>query len=199
MRMPASALTLKQQRFADEYLVDLNAKQAAIRAGYSPRSAEVTGAKLLSNTKVAAYVKSAASAQQERTRITADVVLGELLRLARVDLSEAYDESGKLRPVREMPEDLRRAIAGVESDEIWEWVEDDDGERRRELVGFTRKVKFWDKTRALELLGKHLKLFTDRVDVTSNGQTIANVIAQAFASAAVTVPAPAEPGPIAVK
>ena len=161
--MPSRGVNLRQQRFVDEYLIDLNGKQAAIRAGYTERSAEVTAAKLLRNPKVAALVKAAASAQQERTQITADVVLSELLRLARVDLADAYTEDGKLKPVREMPEDLRRAIAGVESDEIWDWVEDDDGERRRELVGFTRKVKFWDKTRSLELLGKHLKLFTDVV------------------------------------
>ena len=161
--MARTGLTLKQQRFVDEYLIDLNATQAAMRAGYSAKTANEQGARLLANVHISRAVSQAVAAQSERTGITADVILGELLRLARVDLADAYEESGKLKPVREMPEDLRRAIAGVESDEIWEWVEDDEGERRRELVGFTRKVKFWDKTRSLELLGKHLKLFTDVV------------------------------------
>lgn len=161
--MLRNGLTPKQQRFVDEYLIDLNATQAAIRAGYSVRTAKSVGAENLTKPDVRAAVSAAVEAQSKRTGITADVILGELLRLARVDLSEAYDDNGKLKPIRDMPEDVRRAIAGVEVDEIEEWTEGTDGKKRREVVGYTTKVKFWDKPRSLELLGKHLKLFTDVV------------------------------------
>ena len=69
-------ITAKQQRFADEYLIDLNATQAAIRAGYSERSAEQQGNRLLGNDKVAAYIKDEQGDRSERTGITQDYVLG---------------------------------------------------------------------------------------------------------------------------
>ncbi len=72
------ALSLKRQRFVEEYLVDLNAKQAAIRAGYSPRSAEVTGSRLLGDAKVAAAIMEAKLARSERVEVTQDWILQKL-------------------------------------------------------------------------------------------------------------------------
>lgn len=151
-------LTPKQRRFVNEYLIDLNGKQAAIRAGYAPKSAEVTASHLLSVAKVAEEIRRGAAKREQRTQITADTVLSEFLRIARVDIAEAFDEDGSLKPVHEIPEDIRRAIAGLEVEELFEGR----GESR-ESVGRLRKVKFWDKNRALESLAKHLGLLVDRV------------------------------------
>jgi phage terminase small subunit len=150
----------KQDAFVREYLVDLNATQAALRAGYSSSSAASQGARLLKNAKVRDAIDAAKRAQQERVEITADTVLRELLRIARVDVGEAFDnDTGALKPLKDMPEDVRRAISGVEVDELW-----GGGGRDRIEIGQTRKVKFWDKVKSLELLGKHLKMFVDKME-----------------------------------
>ena len=151
----------RRDRFAEEYLVDLCAKQAAIRAGYSPRSAEVTGHRLLRDAKVAQLIQAGITARTERTGITQDVVLGELLRLARVDVIDLFDDAGNLKPLSQIPEDARRAIAGIETSEVR------DGEK---VTGTVRKVKMHDKKGSLELLGKRLKLFTDKVEFNLTGE-----------------------------
>ena len=84
-------LTEKQQRFVDEYLVDLNATQAAIRAGYSPRTANEQGAQLLAKLSVQHAVREARSAQQKRTAITADTVLMEIANIALADARELVE------------------------------------------------------------------------------------------------------------
>lgn len=152
-----------QERFIEEYLIDLNATQAAIRAGYSPKTANEQGARLLANASVRHKIDALKQARSERTEITADVVLKELLRLARVDISQAFDERGWLKDLKDIPEDVRRAISGIETQELFSGDSD-----QKSIIGVTRKVKFWDKTKALELLGKHLKLFTDKLEHSGN-------------------------------
>lgn len=149
-------LTPKQYRFCQEYIIDLNATQAAIRSGFSKKTAQEQSSRLLSNAMVAEKIQELMNMRSKRTQISADVILEELLRLARVDIAGAYDKDGKLLPVHMMAEDVRRAIASIDVFEEFEGVG-----RDREYVGDTKKLKFYDKTKALELLGKHLKLFTD--------------------------------------
>lgn len=157
-------LTPKQERFVQEYVVDLNATQAAIRAGYSEDTAYSQGQRLLKNVEVQSFVEKARNEQAKRTGVTADTILFELLRIARSDLGQAFDDNGNLLPIKEIPEDVRRAISGVET------FEEFDGHGvERVKIGETRKLKFWDKTRALELLGKHLGLYVEKVDHTSGG------------------------------
>jgi len=177
------ALTPKQQRFVDEYLVDLNATQAAIRAGYSPKTAKQAGHEALTKPDVQAAVSAAQEKRSQRTGITADVVLGELLRLARVDIGEAFDESGNLLPVRDMPEDVRRAIAGIDVAEEGPRLRmNEDGTVDEPPVTTVRKVRFWDKRGALELLGKHLGLFVQRVEHTGKDGAPIQVISGVPAS-----------------
>ena len=151
----AQALTAKQERFVQEYLVDLNGKQAAMRAGYSERSAEVTASKLLRNPKVQEVVAAAQTARAERVEVKADDVLRELLLIARTDIGDAFSETGALLPLKEMPAHLRRAISSIEVEQLT--VEG-------EAIGTVAKVKLWDKPKSLELLGKHLRLFVDKVE-----------------------------------
>lgn len=158
-RSVAGKLNAKQIRFVDEYLLDLNATQAALRAGYSEQTAYSQGQRLLKHAEVAALIASRQAARAAKTEITAEVVLSELLRLARVDVGAAFDEHGRLLPIREIPEDIRRAICGVETDELFE-----GRGRDREQIGVTRKIRFWDKARALEMLARHLGILRDRVD-----------------------------------
>lgn len=149
------ALTDQQERFCQEYLIDLNATKAADRAKYSKKTANEQGSRLLANVKVQARIQELMDERSKRTEITSDIVLKELLLIAKTDLSEAFDEQGSLKDIHDIPENIRRAIAGVEV-----YVETIQGIE----IGRTKKLKLWDKNRALEMLGRHLKLFTDKVE-----------------------------------
>lgn len=153
------ALTPKQNAFIGEYLKDLNGTQAAIRAGYSAHTAESQAARLLGNVKVRTVLDEALKRRAARTEVKADDILRELARVALTDIGQAFDDEGRLRPLKDIPEDVRRAIAGIEVEELYEWEN-----KERVNIGRVRKVKFWDKTRGLELLGKHFKLYTEKIE-----------------------------------
>lgn len=167
-------LTEKQQRFIEEYLVDLNAKQAAIRAGYSEKGAEVTGSKLLANPKVSAAVSTARDQQSQRTLIEADRVIKELAVTALSDLGEVMDFSGdtlRMRPASQIPENARRAISSIK---VKRRIEG-EGEDAREVEVI--EFRMYDKLSALDKLAKHLGLYPGgkhpkKVDVTSGGKPI---------------------------
>lgn len=154
--MRGLGLPPRQAAFVREYMADLNATNAAIRAGYSAKAATQVASRLLTKAKVSNCIAEAVRRRAERVELRADDILRELLRLARADIGQAFGEDGKLKPIREMPEDVRRAISGLEAEELWEGHGED-----RAHVGTLRKVRFWDKTKALDMLGKHLRLFDD--------------------------------------
>ena len=168
----AGELTPKQRLFALEYLVDLNATQAAIRAGYSEESAYSIGSENLKKPEVRAFIDEALAKREARLELRADRVLLELMRVAMVDPGSMLDADGKLLPLKEMPEDVRRAIASVEIEEKCldaGGVLDDGAARPRLVVGRTAKLRLWSKVDALIALAKHLKLFTERVEHSGPG------------------------------
>ena len=139
-------LTPKQQRFVEEYLVDLNATQAAIRAGYSLKTAYRIGAENLRKPQIAAAIQSAMEKRSSRTAVSQDRVVLELARIAFIDPTKVINFSrGTI--LDNLSEDDRAALSGVKVK---------DG-----LYTTEREVKLLDKLRALELLGKHLGMFTD--------------------------------------
>lgn len=148
-------LNAKQSRFVAEYLVDLNATQAAIRAGYSERTAYAQGQRLLKHDEIRRAVNEANQKRQKRTEITQDRVLEELGRLAFSDIRRLYDENGSLLRPEDWPDDVAASVASMEV------VTKNLGEGEVEYVA---KLKTWDKTRGLEMLGRHLKMFTDKVE-----------------------------------
>ena len=154
-----SDLSEQQNRFCEEYLKDLNASKAAMRAGYSEHTSAEQGSRLLTIVKVQMKVQELMEARSKRTKIGADRILKELFHIATVDISAAYDDNGHLLPVKKIPRAIRRAIAAIKVFDEFEGFG-----RDRVKVGEVREVKFNDKIRALELLGKHLKLFTDKVE-----------------------------------
>lgn len=148
--MPRDRLTDRQQRFVEEYLCDLNATQAAIRAGFSPATASEQGARLLANVNVRAAIDRAKAERSRRTGIHADLVLEELALLARSDLSDFVTwgpEGVLLKPGPSLPPVLRRAVVEVHQRET-KW-------------GTNISVKLHDKVAALKLLGQHLGLFDE--------------------------------------
>lgn len=147
------ALNAKQQRFVEEYLIDLNATQAAIRCGYSERTAYSQGQRLLKDVEIGAAVEKAIAARSERTRVDAEWLLTRLADEAQADVADLYDANGHLKPVTEWPLIWRQGlVAGVET------VREKSGENERGEPEYStiHKVKLSDRTRRLELIGKHV-------------------------------------------
>lgn len=174
-------MTPKQQRFVEEYLVDLNATQAAIRSGYSPNTAQEQGARLLSKAMVADAVRKAQADRTERTEINADWVLSRLGEEARADIADLFDDNYRLKPVPEWPLIWRQGlVSGIEVEELFEGRGED-----RENIGRLHKVKLSDRIKRIELIGKHIgvQAFRDRVEVDVS-EDAAALLAQARQAAA---------------
>lgn len=152
------ALNPKQQRFVAEYLVDLNATQAAIRAGYSVDTAGAIGFELLTKPEISDAVAIAKAAQLGRTELTATRVLEELRRLSFSNVQDLFDDDGNLRPIRELTREQAACIASLEV--VKKNAVAGDG-----MIDTIYKVKVWDKTRSLEMVAKHFKLLTDVVRI----------------------------------
>lgn len=167
----------KQKTFASEYVIDYNATQAAIRAGYSERSAYSQAHELLKKPEIQEAIKELEAAASARTSITKDMVLKELARIAFVDPRNLFDEGGRPKDIRFLDPDTAAALSSVDIYEEFDYTGDE-----RELAGYTKKYKWADKLRALEMLGKHLGMFTDKVHVEGSVETgadkLANILAQ---------------------
>lgn len=150
-RRTAAGLTDKQERFCREYLIDLNATQAAIRAGYSARGASVQGSTLLGNPKVQGRLHELQGERNERLEWDADRVLRELIDLAEFDLVDCFTEEGGLRAIHEIPALARKSITAIESVELFEM-----NRGNREQVGETKKLKLNDRRATLQLIGQHI-------------------------------------------
>ena len=148
----AKALNPKQQQFVAEYLVDLNATQAAIRAGYSPKTAGVQGFDLLRKPEIAAAIESLRNEHAKNTGLTVERVLTEVMRLAFFDIRKLTDAEGNPIPINQLDDDTAAAIQGL--DLATERSRDEDGSGT-----VVRKYKIADKNAALERLFKHLGLF----------------------------------------
>lgn len=143
-------MTAKQKRFVEEYLIDLNATQAAIRAGYSPNSARDIGSENLTKPHIRARVDEALAERSKRTGINADRVVRELARIAFVNAADVINfDSATLS--ENASEDDTAAIASVKV----KTIPTDAGE------GVEREIRICDKLKALELLGKHLGMFNN--------------------------------------
>ncbi|MCG4261358.1 terminase small subunit [Acetobacter senegalensis] len=151
-----AGLNDKQRRFVEEYLVDLNATQAAIRAGYSEKTASEQGARLLVNVKVADAISEAQSRRSKRTQITQDRVLQEFAKIGFSDIRSLFTEGGNLRSLSDLDADAAAALSSVEV--VTKNL--GDGE-----VEYVHKIKLWDKVGSLTQIGRHLGMFVDKTEV----------------------------------
>jgi len=156
-------LTPRKKRFVDEYMKDLNATQAAIRSGYSPKVAHVNGPRLLTNADVQAHLSIRMKAREARTEITQDRVLRELAKIAFQDVRSLYREDGSLIPIKELDDAAAASIAGVEV--LTRSVLDRGGEETDDpIMAITTKIKLSDKRAALVDVGRHLGMFKDKLE-----------------------------------
>ena len=149
-------MTNKQKRFCDEYLIDCNATQAAIRAGYSINNADKIGSELLGKTRVSEAISKAMAERSRRTGISQDRVVNELAKIAFVNMLDVVDEEGRIRSTAS--EDDLACIESIKHKESSS-INGDSTER---------EVKIASKLKALELLGKHLGMWNDKLDVNMN-------------------------------
>jgi phage terminase small subunit len=157
-------LSRKQQRFVTEYLVDLNATQAAIRSGYSAKTAMAQGSRLLSHVEVSGAVQRRAGRMLEKAELTAAGTVEQLRRIVEFDIADLYNDDGQLKPVREWPEHARSAVAGVEVvDTLGNGGEGEELIRTR-----VSKVKLLNRTDAIKVAMQYLKLIGADNQVTVN-------------------------------
>ena len=162
-------LTAKQQTFVEEYLIDLNATQAAIRAGYSPKTAKEIGAENLTKPHIRAHIDKAMAERSKRTGINQDRVLQELARIAFVKVTDLIDpETAEI--LTSASDDDLAVIQGIKVKESW-----GDKVSSRE-----REIKIADKSKALEQLGRHLGMFNDKreVNATIHMDKLDNILSQ---------------------
>lgn len=139
----------RQRKFIDEYSLDLNATNAAIRAGYAKRSARQIGSTLLLNPIVSKALDGVLQKRSRATKIDAAWVLKRLAAEAEADVADLYNEAGGLKPIREWPEIWRRGlVAGLDVSQST----GPDGSTCGEVV----KVRLSDRVKRLELIGKHI-------------------------------------------
>lgn len=148
-------MTKKQKRFVEEYLIDLNATQAAIRAGYSPETAYSIGSENLKKPDIRACIEKAMAERSKRTGINQDRIIMELAKIGLLNPKDLVDFDEATVKEEAAEEDLA-AIASVRVKRF----PTKDGE------GIEREIKMHDKTKALELLGRHFGMFKDKVEVS---------------------------------
>ncbi len=182
--------------FARAFIAEQNATQAAIAAGYSPKTAHSQGSRLLKVAKVRAFIdaglaRSTAARNVKAIEVHGAKVLGELEHIAHSDLLQAFNrcpgnldctaekhycDRGTLKALESMTPEMRRAIASIEFTELFEGS---SGEKF--VAGRIVKIKLWDKPKALEMLGRNQKLWTDKVEVS--GLSLEQLIDDAAARA----------------
>jgi len=160
-------MTPKQKKFVEEYLIDLNATQAALRAGYKEKRAYSTGHENLKKPEIQRLIQEAQQARSKRTEITQDRVLQEYARIAFLNPKSLFNDDGTIRNIKELDDDTAACIAGMDL------VSRSGPDNTDESV---KKIKLTDKLRALQDLSKHLGMFEKNAGDENIAQPIQVII-----------------------
>ncbi|EPY9203323.1 terminase small subunit [Morganella morganii] len=155
------ALTDKQEMFCREYLVDLNATQAAIRAGYSDKTARSQANRMLTNVDIEKRIQELKSERGERLAIDADYVLQRLVEIDQMDVADILLSNGEIKPIKEWPKVWRITLSGIDVTEM-----------AGDTAGLLKKIKWPDKVKNLELLGKHISVQAFREQVKNEHDVV---------------------------
>ncbi|MGL4315329.1 MAG: terminase small subunit [Pseudomonas sp.] len=176
-RYPAGEPTGKKRLFCSYYVADknLNGSAAAIKAGYAEKSAAQTAYKFLLDPECKAYIARLMEERCERVKVDADYVLRRLTEIDQLDVLDILTNDGDLKPLRDWPKEWRQSISGVDISSI---ISGD-------VETILKKIKFPDKLRNLELLGKHVDVgaFREQI-VVDDASSLAEKLAEARARAA---------------
>jgi len=156
-------LTELQRRYCDILFSMKKPNQAAAykKAGFKckGKSCEVMAHRLLKKGIVAKYYKGLQEKASERAEKSADEIIAELEKVGFVDINNLFDDTGALKDIKDIPEDTRRAIAGIDI------VEEFEGKGKgKKKIGYAKKIKIYDKVKALENLGKRFGIFPNKIE-----------------------------------
>lgn len=155
--MSVAAMADRERLFAEAYLSNKQRGDlAAIAVGYAKTHAKVQGNRMLKRPTVQALIRARQDEIAKTYRLTTDSVMAELSKIVHADPRKLFDENGAMLPIHEWPDDMAGAVASIEIDELFEGKG-----RDREQIGYTKKVKFWDKNSGIEKAMKHLGLFAE--------------------------------------
>lgn len=157
-------LTDKQEAFCREYLIDLNATQAAIRAGYSEKTARKIGCENVTKPDIQNRIQELLNARNDRLEINADYVLERLVDIDQMDVLDILTDSGDLKPVKDWPKIWRTTLSGLDIIAI------SSAEESTEAL--LKKIKWPDKVKNLELLGKHVSVQAFREQVKNEHDVV---------------------------
>ncbi|TXH17841.1 MAG: terminase small subunit [Hyphomicrobiaceae bacterium] len=167
----AKGLNERQKLFVAEYVKDLNATQAAIRAGYSNKTAKQAGQRLLTFVDVKAEILAATKQKQEAAGVDAAWLLKRLATEAEADLADIYTESGMIKPVHEWPLIWRQGLVmGIDTLE----EKDEAGN----VIGLVQKIKISDRVKRMELIGKHVDVQAFKDQIAQTGGITIKVLAE---------------------
>ena len=157
------ALTDKQEMFCREYLIDLNATQAAIRAGYSEKTARASGCENLTKPDIQNRIAELKAERNEQVNVDASYVLKRLIEIDQMDAADILDDEGNMLPVSSWPKVWRTSLSGMDINRLKMAGKSDDDDSEFETT--IQKIKWPDKVKNLELLGKHVTVqaFKDNV------------------------------------
>jgi phage terminase small subunit len=161
--MARKKLTPLRENFIEEYLIDLNATQAAIRAGYSKKTAYSQGQRLLKIVEIQTAIQKRREALKDKAEISQERVLREEMRLAFFDPVGLFDENGTLLNLNKLPEDARRAIAGLDV------IRQVDGSLKF-------KYRLESKGRSLERISRHLGMYNDKLNLGLSAETLRAIL-----------------------
>lgn len=156
-----SPLNAKMLKFALNYIETGKVAHSAKLAGYSEKSAHVAGSRLLKNDKVRSEIERIENDIINATRVNKETILSDLFKIAKCDIRGAFNaETGELRNLEDMPDDVALSIKSIKVDELY-----DGYGSAREKIGVTREIRFHDRLKAIELSGRAIKLFTDKIKI----------------------------------
>lgn len=150
-------LTDKQELFAREFIVDLNATQAAIRAGYSEKSSRNQGARMMANDDILDRIAELKAERNEQVGVDAAYVLRRLAEIDQMDVLDILLANGELKPIKDWPKVWRTTLSGMD---VVEMASSDS-------AALLKKIKWPDKVKNLELLGKHVTVQAFKEQVSS--------------------------------
>lgn len=156
-------MTEKQQIFCNEYLIDFNATRAYKKAYpncQKDKVARANSSRLLTKANIKEYIDQKTREKEERAEITQNDIIKQLARIAFGDIRRLYNDNGAMKNITEIDDDTAAAISGIETFQEFDGRGDD-----KEYIGDTKKVKMTERTKALELLGKHFGMFKDKVEI----------------------------------
>lgn len=148
VRPVAELKAAKRELFCKEYIVDLNGTQAAIRAGYSEKTANSIASSLLTKIDIQQRISELSSSRMEKVKIDAEYVLSRLVEIDQMDVVDILNVDGSMKPITEWPKSWRTTLSGIDIMEI----------QQGDSAGVLKKIKWPDKVKNLELIGKHINV-----------------------------------------